>query len=249
MHKRTEPISSMESKLITHLAPKDPASEAYRSLRTNIQFASPDDPLHTLLVTSPGVGEGKTLTAVNLAITLAQAGRKVLIVDSDLRRSTLHKLFSLDRVPGLCDILAKESDVKEVIGETRVPNLHIMSSGPSPPNPSELLGSKKMKTLIERLKKEFDNIIFDSPPVIPVTDASVLAGYLDGVLMIIRMNLTHREALIRAKAMLDNVRARVIGIVVNDLHLERGYGYYHHYYSYSEERGKGHPRAKRAEER
>ena len=243
--KRIDPTKLMEERLVSHFAPKNPVAEAYRSLRTNIQFASPDNPPKTILVTSATAGDGKTTTAANLAITLAQTGARTLLMDTDLRKSMIHKVFHLQRSPGLTDLLTGSKDMEMGIREIGdIPNLYIMPSGPVPPNPAELLGSAKMKELIEKIKTHFDIILCDSPPVIAVTDACLLAKDLDGVLLVIKIGSTPRQALGRARTLLENVNSRIIGVVANNLSIEGGYGKYgsyyaYHYYHYYAEEEKG----------
>lgn len=212
-------------KLVTYLYPRSPAAEAYRQLRTNIQFRSLDRPLRTLLVTSTGPDEGKSTTLANLAVTLAQAGSQVVLVDCDLRRSTLHKLFDTPQSPGLTNVLLEGGEFP--FQETGIEGLRLLPSGPLPPNPSELLGSQRMREAIERLKEHADYVLFDSPPVVAVTDAAVLATRMDGVLLVVRAGVTRRELARRAKAHLEQVNAPLIGVVLNgakyDTRLHRYY--------------------------
>lgn len=237
MPKQVDISELMEERLVSHFAPKSPVTEAYRTLRTNIQFTNPDNPLRTILVTSPIAAEGKTTTCANLAIALAQTGARTLVIDTDLRKSMLHKLFHFERSPGVSDLLTGGKNIEMGIRGSIIPNLFVMPSGPVPPNPSELLGSTKMKRLIEEIKSHFDIILCDSPPVIPVTDACVLAKDVDGVLLVIKANSTPRQALLRTQTLLKNVNSKIIGLVVNDFSLEGGYSsyYYHYYHHYYEE--------------
>lgn len=227
-------------RLITHFEPKSHVSEAYRTLRTNIQFAKVDYPLKTLLVTSSSPKEGKSTTVANIAITLAQMGSNVLLVDADLRRPVLHSIFELDQKPGLTEVLMGTKEIEEAIKPTEVGNLSLVPSGPIPPNPSELLGSQVMQRLIEELKEEYDYLLFDSPPVIAVTDAAVLSSVVDGVILVIQAGKVSREAVLRAKSLLDNVAARIIGVVLNNIKFERGHSYYYYYRYYydSDQKGK-----------
>lgn len=229
--RRTE-ASLISSRLISHLAPKSPASEAYRTLRTNIQFTKLDRPLQSLLVTSATPGEGKTTTVANLAITMAQMGTKVLLVDTDLRKPMLHQIFGVERDVGLTNALVGERDLSSVIKPTDIEGLSLISCGPIPPNPSELLGSEKMGQLIEQARQEFNFILFDSPPTVAVTDAAVLATLTDGAILVVQSAKVSREAVNRAKSVLEGVGARVLGAVLNDFDIESQYGYYSHYYYY-----------------
>ena len=225
--------------LITHLGPKSPVSEAYRTLRTNIQFSSPDQPPSTILITSAGPQEGKSTTAANLAIVMAQLGSRTLLVDTDLRRPTQHALFGLEREPGLTEILTGYRQLDEVFRETSVENLTLLTCGVLPPNPAELLGSARMRTLIGELKERFDLAVFDSPPNIVVTDASLLAAEMDGNILVIWAGRTNRDMVLRGKTQLEKVGTPLLGGILNNVNIENRYGsyrypYYYYYYSDSE---------------
>ncbi|MCJ7497412.1 MAG: CpsD/CapB family tyrosine-protein kinase [candidate division Zixibacteria bacterium] len=241
-------MKRIASNLVTHFEPKSPISEAYRTFRTNLQFARLDSPLRTILVTSSGPGEGKSTTVANLAITMAQMGTKTLLIDSDLRRPVLHSIFSLQRNPGLTNYLAGNVPLVEIIQSTPIENLSLLTCGVLPPNPSELLGSKKMKMLLEELKEKYEMILFDSPPVIAVTDAAVLSTLLDGVVLIASSGHTSREALVRATTLLQNVNGRLIGGVLNKIKVESVYGSYNYYYYYHYYGGAKQKRKKRTGE-
>jgi succinoglycan biosynthesis transport protein ExoP len=235
---------SYEDKLVAAIHPRSPISEAYRILRTNIQFSAVDKPLGTLLVGSPNPIEGKSITLANLGVVMAQAGLSAILVDSDLRRPVLHKIFDLPNKEGLTTaLLDGELNLDGRLQATQVENLKVLTSGPLPPNPSELLGSQKMKSLIEALKGKADVILFDSPPTLVVTDAAVLAGQVDGVLLVTEAGNTRREMAQRAKEDLLKVGANVLGAVLNKLS-PRGAGYYYYYYYYSRD-GDGQKRRKR----
>lgn len=232
------PGKSMGEKLITVEHPKAPISEAYRVLRTNLQFSSLDTPLRTLLVTSPNPVEGKSTTAANLAVVISQAGKSVILVDSDLRRPVLHRIFGLSNEQGLTDVLLDHSQSLDGrVQETGVENLRLVTTGPLPPNPSELLGSQRMGGLIERLKEEADVVIFDSPPALAVTDASVLGTQTDGVLLIADVGQTRRKLATQAVERFQQVGANLLGVVLNRLKPGRG-GYYYYYYYYHAGNGK-----------
>src|SRR3990172_6739244 len=179
--------------LVTFASPRSPAAEAYRQLRTNIQFSSLDRPLKTLLVTSTNPEEGKSTTLANLAITIAQTGSKVLIVDCDLRRPSIHSIFGIKNNVGLTSAMVDTSLANLPAQDVGIPNLSVLTSGPLPPNPSELLGSQRMQELMAKLRESADYVLFDSPPVLAVTDAAVLASKLDGVLLVINAGHTKRE--------------------------------------------------------
>lgn len=224
----------IEERLITHLRPKSPISEAYRTMRTNLQFARTDSHgVKTLIVTSAGPKEGKSTTIANLAITYAQMGNKTLLVDADLRRPVVHKLFDLERSIGLTNMIIGKGTLEEAVQHSGVENLSIITCGILPPNPSELLASQKMSQLIDTLKSQFEIILFDTPPVIAVTDAAVLAPLLDGVLFVVDAGNTQREALARAYTLLKNVKANILGALLNNIDTSNRYGsYYYYYYNY-----------------
>ena len=207
-------IVTLASRLVTHLEPRSPVSEAYRSFRTNIQFSRFDRPLKTLLVTSAGPGEGKSTTVANLAITMAQMGTKTLLVDADLRRPVLDSIFKCKRSLGLTDILLGNNHLDAALHELEVKNLSLLCCGTLPPNPAELLSSQAMRDLLEQLQKKFEVILFDSPPVVAVTDAAVLGAHADGVVLVISSGETTRKAENRAKTLLNNVRAQILGTVL-----------------------------------
>ena len=237
---------SLQSRLVSHFDPKSPVAEAYRTLRTNIQFLSPDKPVKTLVVSSPGPKDGKSTTVANLAITFASLGKKTLLLDSDLRKPVLHKVFDVPRSPGLVHRIIEDIDYSDIIQRTEVSNLYLITSGEVPPNPSELLASQRLKNLLEKMKNEFDIILMDSPPVVAVTDASILSKVADGLLLVVRAGGTDTRALQRAIELLSRVKCNVIGAALNDVNVSAGYGYdsyyYHYYYG---DKGKRKKREKR----
>jgi non-specific protein-tyrosine kinase len=212
--------------LIALRDPRSAAAEAYRTLRTNIRFSSLDRPLHTLLVTSTAPDEGKSTTLANLAVTMAQAEQRVIVVDCDLRRPTLHQLFNLPNDVGLTTLILEQGDEPLALQATGVPGLSLLASGPLPPRPADILGSRRMESVIERLRNEADIILFDTPPVTAVTDAAVLATRVDGVLLVFQAGKTRRDRARQARLILEKVKANIIGVVLNDAQLEAGYGYY-----------------------
>ena len=214
------------TRLIALNNPKSPNSEAYRTLRTNIQFASVDRRIKTIMVTSTNHSEGKSTTIANFAVVLAQAEKKVLLIDTDLRKPTIHHFFYLTNRIGLTNVLAGTENYNSAIQNTALPNLYVLPSGPIPPNPAELLGSKKMEKLVSELLLAFDYILFDAPPIIAVTDAQIMSGYLDGVLLVVSSGRTNREMAIKAKGLLENVKANVIGVVLNNKKSGENYYYY-----------------------
>ncbi len=202
--------------LVGILSPRSSAAEAYRALRANIEFASVDVPLHTLLIASASPGEGKTMTASNLAVVFAQSGRKVLLVDADLRRPGVHELFDLANSRGLTAMLRDESvSLDSVAQPTDQTNLRILTTGPLPPNPAELLGSHRMQAVLRLLRQDADLVIFDSPPLQAVTDAAVLSSFVDGTLLVIDAGRSRRRMVRVARETLTRAGARTLGAVLN----------------------------------
>lgn len=231
--KKDDEVLRQES-LITASQPRHPITEAYRSLRTSLQFSSIDDNLNTLLVTSATPGEGKTTTAANLAVVLAQSGRSVILVDADIRKPQQHKIFNMPKSPGLTDaMVATNSPLAFFLRETAIPNLRIMTSGKEAPNPAELLGSKRMKQLIEALSTEAEVLLFDAPPLLAVTDAQILSSQVQGVLLVVNTEKTPRAVVARAAESLMRGNGRLLGAVLNRLaRSARGYYYYYDSYAY-----------------
>jgi non-specific protein-tyrosine kinase len=218
--------------LVTLTSPRSPVSEAYRTLRTNLEFSSLDEPLKTIVVTSPGPEEGKSTTLANLAVTLAHAEKRVILVDCDLRRPSQHEIFGSSNEVGLTTMVVHEEAMRDPpLVETGVEGLQLLPSGPLPPNPSELVGSRRMAEIISALSERADIVLFDAPPVIAVTDAAVLASRVDGVLLVIKAGTTKRDHAKRAKALLDKVNAHVVGAVLNNIKMDTSY-----YRYYSEKR-------------
>jgi len=240
MEHKLEKLGSVEGKkiearLITHLDPKSPVAETYRTLRTNLQYSTVENDLKTIVMTSSGPKEGKSTTVANLAIAMAKAGRKVILLDADLRRPVIHSVFGHDKENGITNYLMGMISYEELPKKTFHENLWIVSSGSLPPNPSELLASNKMRDLLARLKGDYDRILIDSPPIIAVTDAAVLSKEVDGTILVVAANQTNKDALKRAKGLLDNIKTNLIGIVLNGVEINGIYGsyyyYYHHYYA------------------
>ncbi len=223
--------------LVTHHQPKSTASEAYRGLRTSLLFSSADAPPQVIMLTSAAPGEGKTLTSANLAATMAQSGSKVLLLDCDLRRPRVHTIFGLNRDTGVSNILAGSMDASELVVKTEIENLSVIPSGPVPPNPSELLGSQRMRKLMEVLRQHYDRIIIDSSPITAVTDASVLSDVVDGVVFVVRSGRTVRDVVKNALDSLQIVKAKIFGAVLNGVNVgKEGYYYYqYNYYYYGED--------------
>jgi capsular exopolysaccharide synthesis family protein len=233
-------------KLIAVKQPLSPIVEAYRVLRTNLRFSSVDNPTRTLVMTSPGPSEGKSVSLANLAVVLAQSGQRVIVVDTDLRRPVQHKIFGLPNRYGLSDaILHPNPGVREHLQETNIENLRVLTSGALPPNPAELLASEKMKELVDELKSEADMILFDSPPTLVVADAAILGTWVDGVVMVNDVGNTRTNEARRAVEELRRVRANLLGVVLNRLSSNRS-GYYYYYYYYEQDGEKGRRRHQRS---
>lgn len=228
-------VNAINERLVTHLKPKSPVSEAYRALRTNILFTAPDNPKKTILVTSTGPQEGKSTSVANLAITFAQAGTKTLLIDADLRRPMLHKLFQVDKQPGLTNALVSREALEDLTTPVAaVPDLSLLTCGVNPPNPAELLGSARMKEVLDEARQIYDMILIDTPPVIAVTDPSVLARFVDGVVVVVKTASTQRSAAMMAAEQLRRVGAPVLGVLLNGITTANFYGsfYYQKYYYY-----------------
>jgi exopolysaccharide transport family protein len=226
--------------------PKSTASEAYRGLRTSLLFSSAEGPPQVILITSAAPKEGKTLTCTNLAATMAQAGSKVLLVDCDMRRPRIHDIMKIGRDVGISNILAGTTGGNQVLFKTKVANLHVIPSGPIPPNPSELLGSNRMAELVKTFRERYDRIIIDSPPITAVTDATVLARIADGVVVIIRSGDTSMDIVRNGVEQLEGVNATILGAVLNGVNMRKdGYYYYQYYYYYYSEDGDKKKKARR----
>ncbi len=218
--------------VLTH--PKSSVAECCRSIRTNLLFMTPDKPAKTLLVTSAGPQEGKSTTAINLAITLAQSGLRVLLVDTDMRRPRLHRAFGIpSNTDGLSRAIVGETDVLKSVRETGVPNLSLLPCGACPPNPAELLHAERFKKIVATVAEAYDRVIFDSPPIGLVTDAAILARSVDGTIVVAKGATTSKDALIRARRQLQGEGVNILGAILNDLDLNKpgGYGYNYYYYS------------------
>jgi non-specific protein-tyrosine kinase len=215
--------------LVTLTQPRSPAAEAYRALRTNLIFSSLDRPLATLLVTSAAPDEGKSTTLANLAVTIAQGGRRTVVVDCDLRRPTQHTLWGLSAGGRGLTSMVLESDglSNPPLTNVGIENLSVLPSGPLPPNPADLLGSRRMEEIVAALKARADMVLFDAPPVLAVTDAALLASKLDGVLLVVEAGGTRREHAQRAKELLEKLNIRIVGVVLNNAPVDSSMGVYY----------------------
>ncbi|RXZ83386.1 polysaccharide biosynthesis tyrosine autokinase [Paenibacillaceae bacterium] len=214
--------------LITESNPKSPISEAYKILRTNIEFSNLEEDVQTIMVTSSKMSEGKSTTSANIAVTYSQANKRVLLIDADLRKPTQHQVFSVSNRLGLTSALSNQHDLEEVLASTSVPNLTVLPSGPIPPNPSEMLASKRMTALLEKTRELFDIIIVDTPPITVVTDSQIVAAKCDGVIMVIDAGSVKKEAALKAKMSLEHVKARILGVVLNNVNRKDAEGYYYY---------------------
>ncbi len=214
--------------LFIHKSPKSPVAECLRGVRTNLLFLGTERPLQKLLVTSSGPQEGKTTAVIDLGITFAQSGQRTLIVDTDMRKPRLHRAFGLSADVGLTSVLLDEKRLGEALKATQVPDLTVLPCGPIPPNPAELLHTERFRKLVVELSRRYDRILFDSPPVAAVTDAMILAGEVDGVVLLVKAAHTSRDAVVRARRALTDVQARIVGAVLNAVDLKsQGAGYYY----------------------
>jgi capsular exopolysaccharide synthesis family protein len=210
---------------------RSPAAEAYRAIRTSVQFATMDRPGRVLLVTSPNAGDGKSITAANLAVTMASAGKRVVLVDGDLRKPTQHQIFNLENSVGLTSALLSGNGTRSCIEPSGFDNLSVLTSGPLPPNPSELLSSPRMRDLVEALRREADAVVVDSPPALVVTDATLLAALADGTILVAEAGRTRSAALRQAVDGLSRATDRLLGVVLNKISRRSAPAYNHYYYA------------------
>lgn len=224
---------TVKAEFITQLKPRSTISEAYRGLRTSIMFTAVEHKRKVIMVTSSGPQEGKTTSAINLAIAMAQSGEKTVLVDADLRKPRVEEAFGIRSDHGLTDILAGAEKITSDVHKTEIPNLDIITCGSIPPNPSELLGSKKMEEFLADLEKRYDRVIIDTPPVLAVTDAVVLSGKVDGVIIVVKAGEAHKNAILRAKELLESTnRSNLLGAVLNMVEHGKTSGYYYYYRQY-----------------
>ena len=218
--------------LVTQNDPKNPGAEAYRVIRTGIQFAQAGKELQTIALTSCTPNEGKSTTIANLAVVLTQAGKSVLLIDCDMRNPTVHKNFNLSNKLGLSSCISMGTALSDAVQKTSIEGLYALTGGVIPPNPSELLGSEKMKNLLQRAKEQYDYVLIDTPPVMPVTDALIVSRFVDGMILVIASAEVKVEMARDVKNQLVHAGANILGVVLNKVRSEHhgyGYGYYYYY--------------------
>ena len=227
--KKTSKLATMRRRLITVSDSKSIIAEQFRTIRTNIKFSVPDTELKTILVTSSTPGEGKSTNAANLGVVFAQEGKKVLIVDADMRKPMLHHTFGIFNTVGLSTVLSRQNESNCAIQETPIVGLFVLPSGPIPPNPGELLSSRTFDAFLAEMKKNYDLIIFDAPPLLSVSDAQVLSHICDGTLLIIHSGIAEKEAVLKAQSILTASQAKILGVVLNNYKMPKNRKYYYQY--------------------
>ncbi|MFT7828724.1 CpsD/CapB family tyrosine-protein kinase [Priestia megaterium] len=225
---KNDKMLTLKRRLLAHNSPKDPVAEQYRTIRTNIQFSNVDQDIKTIVVTSSGAEEGKSTTTSNLATVYAQQGLNVLLIDADLRKPTGHYTFRLENHIGLTNVLTRQSTLAQAVQESEIPHLSVLTSGPIPPNPSELLASAQMAELLKEMKEQFDMIIFDTPPILAVADAQILANQVDGTILVVSSGKTEKDAALKSNELLSNAKGKLLGVVLNNRKVEEG-NYYYYY--------------------
>jgi len=229
------------NELITYKYPKSSMAEAYRTLRTNLGFASMNEPCRSILFTSTSPRDGKSTIVSNLAVVMAQAGNRVLLIDADLRKPMQHNIFEVDNRQGLTNVLLREVEVDKALHNGLVDNLHVLTSGPIPPNPAEILGSERTEQVLQQLLDEYDYVFIDSPPILAVTDASILSTIVDGVVLVLNYAVTRNDLAREAVDQFKKASARIIGVVLNQVKMDSGnHKYYYYYYSRTDDEQKKH---------
>jgi len=227
--KQNKNMQTAARKLVTSVNPKSIVSEQFRTMRTNINFSMPDKELQTILVTSSSPGDGKSTVVANTAVVYAEEGKRVLLIDADMRKPTVHYTFHMTNTMGLSNLLTRQATFAEVVNPSETEGLDIITCGPIPPNPAELLGSRTMDKVLEEMKNHYDIILFDAPPVLSVTDAQILSNKCDGTILVMSAGQTEKEGVVKAKEALVASQANIIGAVINNFELDKDHSYYQYY--------------------
>lgn len=226
-------LRSRKHELIVHNNPKSPVTEAFRNIRTNLSFISPDNPLRVIALTSSIAAEGKSLVLANLAISMAQNRKKVIIIDGDMRKPMQHKFFDQPNYNGLSNILTGEIAFEEGLRETGIDGVKLITTGAIPPNPAELINSRRMEELIKKAREEADLVFIDTPPVVAVTDAAILSDKVDGTILVVASHQTDQSIMLKAKDILDKAHARILGVILNKYPAHQSQNYQYYYYGES----------------
>jgi capsular exopolysaccharide synthesis family protein len=234
VHARQRTVeNATERDLTVFKDPTSAAAEACRSIRTNLMFLSAEKEVHVLVVTSPGPQDGKTTAAISLAITMAQGGSRVLLVDTDMRKPRIHRSFGLKSDRGLSNVMMGDAALADVICHSQVPNLDVLPCGPTPPNPAELIHTERFREILDQCRRDYGRVVMDSPPAGFVTDPAILGNLADGVVLVVRAGHTTREAVSFARRQINDARARILGVIINRTDRRAGgYGYYSYYAPY-----------------
>lgn len=231
--KKKRIIQTVARKLVTNVNPKSIVTEQFRTLRTNINFSMPDRDLKTLLITSASPGDGKSTVAANTAVVFAQEGKRVLLVDADMRKPTVHYTFHMTNTLGLSNLLTRKTTISEVVKMSEIDNLHVITCGPIPPNPAELLASETMNKVMKEMTELYDIVIFDAPPILLVTDGQILSNKCQGTILVLSAGETEKGAIVKAKDALISSKANILGAVLNNFTLDKDH-YYTQYYGTEE---------------
>ncbi len=221
--------------LFAHKYPKSSMAEAYRTLRTNLGFASMDKSYRSILFTSTSPRDGKSSVASNLAVVMAQAGHRVVLIDADLRKPVQHRVFDVDNRLGFTNCLIKDVEVETVLHNGLVDNLYVLTSGPIPPNPAEILSSSRTEAILQELLEKYDYVFIDAPPILAVTDASILSTLVDGVILVVSYGETRTDLARKACEQIEKANAKVIGVVLNQAKMNTSDYKYYYYYSHDED--------------
>lgn len=221
MIKKKRKPDKIKRSLIAYTTPRSFVTEQYRTLRTNINFSSIDHDIRSIVITSAAPAEGKSTTAANLAIVYAQEGKTVLLIDGDMRRPTMHHTFRVKNVHGLSSVLTSRAAIQDVVRATPIKGLNLLTCGPIPPNPAELFASKSMGKLIEHLKELYDLVIFDSPPLLSVTDGQILMNKCEGVVLVLKSGTTEKQEAMKAKEVIKLSNSKLLGVVLNNYSLSK----------------------------